>query len=102
MKNLSVARLIVETKHKDATGQTIPSISEKEVLGCLSSVYQKEFYQAEQSGIRSEFVFETSAFDYNGEEKIKIGENVYSIYRTFKKGTDKIELYCGERVGNGK
>lgn len=101
MRKITDAKLVVETQSKDALGQTKTTKSYKPVLGNLRSLYGREFYQAEQFGVRPEGCIETCAFDYNGERKILIDEKEFTIYRTFTRGTDRIELYYGERVGNG-
>ena len=43
-----------------------------------------------------------SSFDYGGEALLRIGKDVYTIYRTYELVTDIIELSYGERVGNGQ
>lgn len=69
-------------------------------IGNKKSVYQNEYFKAEQAGLRAQGIIEMSKFDYTGESKLKIGGDIYTIYRTFDVGTDRIELYYGERVGN--
>lgn len=100
MRKITDAKLVVETKSKDSVGQTVTTKTYKTVIGSLSSVYEREFYQAEQFGIRAEGCIETCAFDYDGERKVIIDNKEFSIYRTYMRGTDRIELYYGERVGN--
>lgn len=95
-------KLVSETTSKDSTAQTISTPNEADCIGKLRSIYEREFFQAAEAGIRPECVIETSAFNYHGERFVKINEGVLTVYRTFKKGTDKIELYIGERVGNAK
>ena len=95
-------KLISETTSKDSTAQTISTPNEADCIGKLRSIYEREIFQAAEAGIRPECVIETSAFNYHGERFVKVDENVLTVYRTFKKGTDKIELYIGERVGNAK
>lgn len=92
--------LISETVTKDATGQAKKSPVEKTRIGELKSASQNEFYKADQAGIRPQGVIVMSSFDYGGEAFLKIGDNKFTIYRTFNVGTDRIELYYGERVGN--
>ena len=41
-----------------------------------------------------------SAFDYSDEALLLINGKEYSIYRVYELGTDRVELYYGERVGN--
>ena len=101
MNHIVKVSLIKEVTSKDVTGQTVTTKSYIDIIGKQSSIYEREFYKAEQIGLRPEGVIETSAFDYNGEKLILIDSKEYSIYRTFLKGTDRIELFYGERVGNG-
>ena len=102
MNRIVSAKLVSETVTQDSVGQNIKTQTFNEIIGKVYSVFQREFYQAEQYGLRPEGVIETCAFDYNGERILLLDEKEYSIYRTFLKGTDRIELYFGERVGNGK
>lgn len=94
--------LVVETKTKDKTAQSKSTQVFRSVLGQQKSVYQNEFFKAEQAGLRPQGVIEMSSFDYGGEALLRIGKDVYTIYRTYELGTDRIELYYGERVGNGQ
>lgn len=99
-------KLISETYTKDSTGQWIPSGKPTEIscIGLQRSISQNEFYQADQAGIRSEGVLEMNSADYSGETTIEIDGKPYTIYRTYepKDKPDIIELYYGERVGNGQ
>lgn len=101
MKKIVDFDLVTETTTKDVTGQSVPGEPQTTTcIGSLDSVYQNEFYKAEQAGIRPQGVIEMSSFDYGGQAKLKLGSMEYTIYRTRGKGTDRIELYFGERVGN--
>ncbi len=93
--------LLTETKTKDATGQTSSVDVPVSRIGKQKSIYQNEFYKADQAGIRPQGVIEMSSFDYDGQAFLMIGIQKYTIYRTYMVGTDRIELYYGERVGNG-
>ena len=94
--------LVSATITKDATGQSVPGKPKNTTcIGSLDSVYQNEFYQADQAGIRPQGVIKMNLADYSGEKYLSINGNKYSIYRTFEPGADWIELYYGERVGNG-
>lgn len=94
--------LVQETKAKDSLGQTTTQKTFVLRTGIQKSVYQKEFFQAESAGLRPQGVIEMSSFDYSNERFVKIGTQEYSIYRTYLRGTDRIELYYGERVGNNE
>lgn len=101
MKKIVSAQLVNEEKVKDKTGQVKTTKTYTTIVGNLGSVYQREFYEANQNGLRPEGIIETCAFDYNGQRMILINNQEFTIYRTFQKGTDRIELFYGERVGNG-
>ena len=94
-------KLITETSEKDSTGQMIVTKKETECLGFQHSVYQNEFFSADQSGIRSEGVIKMNQIEYNGEKLLSINGQEFSIYRTYEPDADWIELYYGRRVGNG-
>ena len=100
MNHIITFSLPKESSTKDATGQTKVTKNWKSYIGQQKSVYQNEFYKADQAGIRPQGVIMMSAFDYGGEPSLMIGSDEYTIYRTFEVGTDRIELYYGERVGN--
>lgn len=93
--------LIGEIYQKDSTGQNIPTPTETECVGTESSVYQNEFFAADQAGIRSQGVIKMNVADYNGEKLLSINGQEFSIYRTYERDADWIELYYGRRVGNG-
>lgn len=99
MNNIVLFDLIKEVSTKDKTGQSIKVKTYQCALGKQKSVYQNEFYQAEQAGLRPQGVIVMNRFDYSNEKMLKIGNDEFVIYRTFEVGTDKIELYYGERVG---
>lgn len=101
MKHLVDFCLVGEATAKDDTGQTIKTNepTSTNLVGELKSVYQNEFYKAEQAGIRPQGVIEMSSFDYCGQSRLSIGSADYVIYRTYNVGTDRIELYFGDRVG---
>lgn len=102
MFHITAFYLMSETVTQDETGQNKKTpVKSGLLIGKLRSVYQNEFYQAEQAGLRPQGVVEMSSFDYKGEPLIEIDSKPYTIYRTYLKGTDRIELYFGERVGNG-
>lgn len=100
MKKIIDFSLVTETLTKDTTGQSIAKTTTTDCIGTLKSVYQDEFYKAEQAGIRPKGVIEMSSFDYGGQTKLKIGSQTFTIYRTYEVGTDLIDLYYGERAGN--
>lgn len=99
MFNVISFSLIQEIKTQDSTGQTTSTTKETQCIGQQKSVYSDEFYKAEEAGLRARGMVQMSAFDYNGETRIKIDNVIYSIYRIYREGTDKVELYYADRAG---
>ena len=94
--------LISTTTTKDAAGQSIPGEPKiSSCIGTLDSVYQNEFYQADQAGIRPQGVIKMNIAEYGGQKILSVDGQKYTIYRTYERDADWIELYYGERVGNG-
>ena len=98
--------LLGEQRLKDATGQTVTTKTEIGVLGTQNSVYQNEFFQADQAGLRPQGSIKINSAEYHGEKLLGFKDEqnnmtVFSIYRTFEPDNDWIELYYGARVGNG-
>ncbi|MGM9924838.1 MAG: phage head closure protein, partial [Bacillus sp. (in: firmicutes)] len=62
-------------------------------------VAQNEFFLAGQSGIKASQVLVVSVFDYKDEKKLKFKDKAYSIYRTYERADEKIELYCEVKAG---
>lgn len=100
MNKIILFDLIKEMAIKDSTGQVKITKTYLVTLGKQKSVYQNEFYQAEQAGLRPQGIIEMCSFDYDGEKSLRIDNKEYVIYRTYEVGTDKIELYYSEKVGN--
>ncbi len=79
---------------------------EREVFAKVGGVYQKEFFEAYQAGIKAQWYILVSAFDYEGEDIVKYRKNpksdeyvYYIIYRKYPKQEDEWELYLREDIG---
>lgn len=62
-------------------------------------IAQSEFYQAGQSGIKPSRCLVVSVFDYEEQGKLMYKDKVYSVYRTYERPDERIELYCEVRSG---
>ncbi|MFJ8529639.1 phage head closure protein [Bacillus sp. NPDC094106] len=71
----------------------------KQVFCKKKSVPQTEFFQAGQSGIKPKCALIVYTLDYQEEQKVKYREKEYSIYRTYERNDEKIELYCEVKAG---
>jgi len=72
--------------------------TETEVFCKVGGVYEKEFFDAYQSGIKAQFKLVIFKDDYHGELLVRFEDTIYSVYRKYPTG-DEIELYLREDVG---
>ena len=66
-------------------------------------VYQSEYYNAAQVGLKPSITFEISnREDYNDEKVVEYHGKYYTVIRAdWNSQRDKISLVCEERVNNG-
>ncbi len=84
---IEVLTFIKRTEGTDEYGD--PKITEttREVLATLSSVGQKEFYQAHAVGLKPEMKFILADYlDYEGEDLLEHGGVRYRVLRTYRNG----------------
>lgn len=75
---------------------------EKEVYGTIKPVGRDEFAAAGQKGFRASMMVEVWGFEYDGQTEIRVDGRTMAVYRAYgPKGSGKVELYAGERVGKG-
>ncbi|EJR67525.1 phage head closure protein [Bacillus toyonensis] len=91
----------VVTTTKDELGQVeVVLVSFTRQVFCeKKSVSQSEFFQAGQNGFKPKCVLIVYTLDYQEEQKVKYREKEYSIYRTYERDDEKIELYCEVKKG---
>ncbi len=69
------------------------------VYAAECSVRQSEFFAAAQAGLRSDFMLLLqNAADYHGEQFVEKDGKRYEIYRTYRRPSEQIELYCTQKV----
>ncbi len=96
----NVCYLINTTYEKDVLKQQIEK-SEEELAYCAElPVYNSEFFKAAQSGIKAECILAIDYDTYNSQKKVKYNEDIYSIFKVFKRSDGLIELHCEVRSGN--
>lgn len=83
----------------DAYGVPQQSVSENDVYARVESVSASEFFDAGQNGIKPEYRFTVSAWDYHDEEELVFHDRLYSIYRMYRRSLDLIELYAERKAG---
>lgn len=67
------------------------------------SVYQSEYYNAAQLGLKPSITFElANREDYHDEKVVEFHDKYYTVIRAdWNAQKDKISLVCEERVNNG-
>lgn len=89
----------------DEYGQEVFTETTREVFCKVTSTTRAEFYQARQTGLEPEFVFVTQPCNYDNERILAYGVDEhnqpqrYSIYRTYRRGADVLEIYAQKEVG---
>lgn len=100
MDRSRVAYLVAETYTKDDCGVWHKTTSKKKVYVNVNSVGQSEWYEGGRNGLNPEFRMTMFAPNYDGERIIEYENRQYSIYRTYVRDDEKIELYVERRKGD--
>ena len=87
----------------DQYGNEIQTITETEVFVQPRGVYQSEFYNAAQAGLKPSLtLYLTNREDYHGEKVLDFEGKSYNVIRVdWTAQRDGISLICEERVHNG-
>ncbi len=93
-----IVDLITVTSGENDMGDPIETEALKQVFANKKSIRQSEFYQAAQTGLKPELMFEVRYSDYNKEQKLKYNDITYQIIRTYTKNDEMIELICSGLV----
>ena len=91
--------LVSQTYEKNDIGVLTPVEETRQVLCTLKSVTQSEFYKAGQSGFNPQHVFVINPVEYHDESVLIYNDTRYSIYRTYRKSDDELEIYAEYKAG---
>ena len=94
-----VITLRASTATVDAYGVTQLQWTEKDVYARVESVSASEFFEGGQNGFKPEYRFIVSAWDYNDEMELAFNGQLYSVYRTYRRTLDLVELYAERKAG---
>lgn len=75
-------------------------IYDNEVYCNEKSIKASEFYQAQAVGMKPEVSIELMLVDYSKEKYIKYDDEEYTVLRTYKTSSEKIELTLIRGVNN--
>ncbi len=93
------AELITVTYVDDEYGVPQKVETGRKVYGCYDSLTASEIFEGGRNGLNPELRFTLIDIDYRGETILARGDNRYGVYRTYRPGNGKIELYCERKGG---
>ncbi len=99
MDRSDVISLCEVTRTQDDFGQWIESVLKKQVYCQVESITQSEFFEAGRNGLNPQYRFVLFFGDYANEPIVEYKGQTYSVYRTYLKKNDKIELYVERKGG---
>lgn len=91
--------LIEITKTQDKYGVWQKQETSADVFCQVESITQKEFFEGGRNGLNPAYKFTVFYADYEGQPIVEYKNNRYSVYRTYLKRNDELELYCERRGG---
>jgi SPP1 family predicted phage head-tail adaptor len=92
-------KLISTTYTADSVGNQIATETVSEIYAKLDTIGQREFFEANQQGLKAEYRFIIYDFEYSGQKILEYAGVKYQIYRTFNLKDERVELYCTKKVG---
>ena len=100
MDRSSVATLVKKAHTRDEYKIDRVITSERDVFCDITSVSAAEWFEGGRNGLNPEMRLTMFKYDYDGEDVAKVGGTEYTIYRTYDRRNDFIELYLSKREGN--
>lgn len=100
MNRSDVAYLVVDTYSQNEYGVMEKTTTKHQVFVDVTSVTSQEWFEGGRNGLNPQYRFTVFAHDYSGEEVIEYNGVQYTIYRTYRRREDLIELYVELRKGN--
>ena len=100
MNRSDVAYLVVESFTQNEYGVMESSTTKHKVYVSVASANQQEWFEGGRNGLNPQFRFTMFTFDYHNEKIIEYKGTQYTIYRTYIKNIDEIELYVELRKGH--
>ena len=96
----SVIKLIGETKTQDKYGVWRSTETYRQIYCNVTSVSLSEFHEAGRIGLNPQYRFLVFHADYAGETICEYEGQRYSIYRTYRRDDDTLELYVERKGGS--
>ena len=100
MNKSDVAYLITESYTQNDYGVMEKTTTRTQVYVNVTSVSSQEWFEGGRNGLNPQYRFTMFQFDYTGEKIIEYNDKQYTIYRTYNRSVDEVELYTELRKGN--
>lgn len=100
MNRSELAYLVVEEYTQNDYGVMEKTTTKHPVYVDVTSVTSAEWFEGGRNGLNPQFRFTLFSHDYCGEKVIEYNGVQYTIYRTYLRKKDLIELYVEKRKGN--
>ena len=71
----------------------------KDVFAHVESVGQQEFFAAAQTGLKPQYKVTVWESDYDEQPIVIVSGKRYTVYRTYLRNDQKIEMYLSEKIG---
>lgn len=91
--------LIAISQTQDSNLAWVDTEESRTVYCNIQSVTQSEFFEAQRNDMRAVYKVTMFYADYEGEQIAELDGVRYSIYRTYRKRNDELELYLQETNG---
>lgn len=91
--------LIETTRSQDDYGVWRSAETSTIVYAQVDSITQREFFEAGRNGLNPEFKFTLFFGDYDNQPIVEYNGSRYSVYRTYLRRNDIIELYVERKGG---
>ena len=99
MDRSNVIKLISFVKEQDDYGVWRETPVGRNVFCNVRSVSQTEFFEGGRNGLNPQYTFTVFFGDYNGESVAEFEGQNYSVYRSFRRRDDTLELYVERKGG---
>lgn len=99
MDKSNVLTLVSMIQKQDEVGNYIPEEVKRVVYCNVESVSRVEWYEAGRNGMNPQYKITVFAYDYENELVAEFEGVRYSIYRTYLKSNEDIELYLEKKAG---
>lgn len=100
MNKSDVAYLVSDSYAQNDYGVYEKQTEKRKIFCNVTSVTSQEWFEGGRNGLNPQYRFIIYSFEYLGESVIEYRGNLYTIYRTYIRSQDELELYAEKKQGN--